>query len=83
MMEESYPAELPTSEPQRNARQRLTCQQLADADGIFAYHNAARGRSRQLELKEFADREANHLGLKPIPMHCISQCAILNEPCSQ
>ena len=38
-MEESYPAELPRSEPERIACQRLTSQQFADAEGIFAHNS--------------------------------------------
>ena len=39
---ESYPAELPRSEPQQNACQRLTTQQFVDSDGIFAHHRGRR-----------------------------------------
>jgi hypothetical protein len=42
-MVESYPAELPGSESQQSARQRLICQQFAEADGLFAYQTGCYG----------------------------------------
>jgi hypothetical protein len=50
IMEESYPGELPRSEPHQNAHQRLTCQQFADADGIFAYHRLLRSQKSLLMI---------------------------------